>query len=144
MIPLSILMVLLFAVWTILLLVLTVGVYRWGSIFARKAQLTDFRADDVRGSDFYKRAMRAHANCVENLPVFVAVVFCAYATNAITDTVNTLSVIALVARVLQSLVHVAVVQTNRIVFIRFCLFLAQLICFFGIAAIVFTRYLSAT
>jgi len=139
MIQIPVLMVLLFAVWTILLLVLTVGIYRWGSIFSGKAQLTDFRADDVRGSDFYKRAMRAHANCVENLPVFIAVVFAAYTVGLVSETVDILSVIVLVARVLQSIIHVAVVQTNRIVFVRFCLFLTQLACFFWIAAVVFIK-----
>ena len=85
MISIPILMVLLFAVWTILLLVMTVGIYRWSSIFAGKAQLMDFPADDVRGSDFYKRSMRAHANCVENLPIFIAVVFGAHAAGLVSE-----------------------------------------------------------
>ena len=131
-----VLMVLLFAVWTIVLLVLTVGIYRWGSVFAGKAQLTDFRADDVRGSDFYKRAMRAHANCVENLPIFIAVVFAAYVMNAMSDTVRLMSIIVVVARVLQSLVHVSLDQTNKVTLVRFCFFFAQIICFFGIASVV--------
>lgn len=132
---LPVLMVLLFAIWTITLLVLTVGVYRWGSVFAGKAKLMDFPSDKVEGSDFYKRAMRAHANCVENLPVFVAVVFAVYTTNVNSDWVNVMTIIVLVARVMQSLVHVSFVQTNTITFIRFCLFLSQIVCFFGIAVI---------
>jgi len=48
--------------------------YRWGSVFSGKAKLTDFPADQVSGSDFYKRSMSAYANCVENLPVFNALV----------------------------------------------------------------------
>ena len=141
--PIAIIMVVLFALWTVLLLVMTVGIYRWGNIFRGKAQLTDYKADDVRGSDFYKRAMRAHANCVENLPVFVAVVFGAYATNSITHTVDTLSVVAVVARVLQSLVHVSVVQTNRVVLLRFVLFFAQLVCFAGIGVVALMNWASA-
>ncbi|MCB1956095.1 MAG: MAPEG family protein [Rhodocyclaceae bacterium] len=135
-------MVLLFALWTLLLLVMTVGVYRWGSIFAGKAQLTDFRADDVRGCDFYKRAMRAHANCVENLPIFIAVVFAAYVADTMSGSVSTLSVVAVAARVLQSLVHVALVQTNRVILVRFCLFMAQVACFFGIGGVVMARFLA--
>lgn len=131
-----VLMVLLFAVWTIVLLVLTVGIYRWGSVFTGKAQLTDFRADDVKGSDFYKRAMRAHANCVENLPIFIAVVFAAYVTDTMSESVQLMSIIIVVARVLQSLVHVSLEQTNKVTFFRFCLFFAQIICFFGIASAV--------
>lgn len=133
MISIPVLMVLLFSIWTMVLLVFTVGIYRWGSVFKGKAQLKDFPADDVKGSDFYKRAMRAHANCVENLPIFVALVFAAHATNTITNLVCVLSVIVITARVLQSLVHVIFTQGNRVIFVRFTLFLTQLICFFGIA-----------
>ncbi|NHO65928.1 MAPEG family protein [Aestuariicella hydrocarbonica] len=139
-----VLMVLLFAVWTILLLVLTVGVYRWGSVFAGKAQLIDFRADDVKGSDFYKRAMRAHANCIENLPIFIAVVFAAHVTNSVSAAVVTMSIIVLAARILQSLVHVIFVQTNTITFVRFCLFFSQILCFFGIAFVVLSETFTKT
>lgn len=140
MMTVPVLMVLLFAVWTIALLVLTVGVYRWGSVFAGKARLTDFPADDVKGSDFYKRAMRAHANCVENLPVFVAVVFAAHVSNVMTDAVSAMSVTAVAARIVQSLVHVSFVQTNTVTFVRFLFFLIQLICFAGIALAVLMVY----
>lgn len=136
MISVPVLMVLLFSVWTMVLLVFTVGIYRWGSVFAGKAQISDFRADDVEGSVFYKRAMRAHANCEENLPVFIAVVFAAHATNTNSFYVIAMSVAVLVARVLQSLVHVSFVQSNGIAFIRFLLFLVQIACFFGIACLV--------
>lgn len=139
MISIPVLTVLLFAVWTMVLLVLTVGIYRWGSVFAGKAQISDFRSDDVQGTDFYKRAMRAHANCVENLPVFIAVVFAAYTLNIQSGTMDTMCIIILVTRVLQSLVHVSVVQSNIISFIRFCFFFAQIICFFGIAYLVIAQ-----
>ncbi len=134
MMPVPVLMVLAFALWTVVLLVLTVGIYRWGSVFAGKAQLTDFRADDVRGSEFYKRSMRAHANCVENLPVFAAVIFCAYATQTASHAIDVMSIVVVVSRIMQSLVHVLLIQSNGVIFLRFCLFLAQLLCFFGIAA----------
>ena len=139
MISIPVLTVLLFAVWTMVLLVLTVGIYRWGSVFAGKAQISDFRSDDVQGTDFYKRAMRAHANCVENLPVFIAVVFAAYTLNIQSGTMDTMCIIILVTRVLQSLVHVSVVQSNIISFIRFCFFFTQIICFFGIAYLVIAQ-----
>lgn len=59
-----------FAVWTMLVLMLTVGIYRWGLIFTGRAEVKEFRADRVEGSDWYRRSMRAHLNCVENLPVY--------------------------------------------------------------------------
>ena len=64
-----------FAVWTVLLLLATVGVYRWSRILTGRLPIRSFRADQVEGADWYIRAMRAHANCVENLPVFGAIVF---------------------------------------------------------------------
>jgi hypothetical protein len=58
-----------FAAWTVLLLLATVGVYRWSRILTGRVAIREFRADQIEGADWYKRAMRAHANCVENLPV---------------------------------------------------------------------------
>ena len=64
-----------FAAWTLLLLMATVGVYRWFNILFRKAPIASFRSDQLEGEDWYRRGTRAHANCVENLPVFGAIVF---------------------------------------------------------------------
>ena len=58
-----------FATWTLLLLVATVGVYRWGMILLRGRAVGSFRSDQLEGADWYQRGTRAHANCVENLPV---------------------------------------------------------------------------
>ena len=63
-----------FATWTVLLLLATVGVYRWSRILTGRMPIRSFRADQIEGADWYIRAMRAHANCVENLPVFGAIV----------------------------------------------------------------------
>lgn len=64
-----------FAAWTVLLLLATVGVYRWSRILTGRVAIREFRADQIEGAEWYKRAMRAHANCVENLPAFGAIVF---------------------------------------------------------------------
>ena len=63
-----------FAAWTVLLLLSTIGVYRWSRILTGRVQIRDFRADQVEGDEWYRRAMRAHANCIENLPVFGVIV----------------------------------------------------------------------
>ena len=101
-----------FAAWTVLLLLATVGVYRWSRILTGRVAIRNFRADQVEGADWYLRAMRAHANCVENLPVFGAIVFGLYVGSVAGAFVNALAVTVLVARILQSLVHVCFVQTN--------------------------------
>jgi len=124
-----------FAAWTLVLLVATVGVYRWTRILAGRAPIASFRADKVEGEDWYRRAMRAHANCVENLPVFGAIVFALYVGQVSGPWVNALSAAVLAARVCQSLVHVSFPQTDRVVAVRFTFFTVQVACFFGLLGI---------
>ena len=118
-----------FAAWTVLLLLFTVGVYRWSRILTSRVQISEFKADKVEGEDWYKRAMRAHANCIENLPVFGAVVFALYVSGVKGSTVDLLSIGILASRVLQSLVHVSFVQSNQVVAVRFSLFCVQAVGF---------------
>ena len=59
-----------FAAWTVLLLLFTVGIYRWSRILTGRAPIRGFRADQVEGADWYKRAMRAHASSIEKSPGF--------------------------------------------------------------------------
>jgi hypothetical protein len=63
-----------FAAWTVLLLLSIVGVYRWSRILTGRVPIRNFRADQVEGEDWYRRPMRVHANCIENPPVFGAIV----------------------------------------------------------------------
>ena len=118
-----------FALWTVLLLFATVGVYRWARILTGQVPIRDFRADQVEGADWYRRAMRAHANCVENLPVFGAIVLALYVSGVDSATANALAVIIFIARIMQSLVHVCFVQTNIAVSVRFGFFFIQLLGF---------------
>jgi len=80
--------------------------------------------------------MRAHANCVENLPVFGAIVFALYVGGVANATVNVLSAAILAARIMQSLVHVGFVQTNTVVSVRFGLFFVQIVGFLWLIAII--------
>jgi uncharacterized MAPEG superfamily protein len=125
-----------FAVWTVILLLATVGVYRWSRILTGRVPIRDFRADQVEGEDWYRRAMRAHANCIENLPVFGAIVFALHVGGVRGLAANSLSISVLVARVMQSLIHVCFVQTNAVVSVRFTFFLVQLLCFLSLTAMV--------
>ena len=125
-----------FAAWTVLLLLSTVGVYRWSRILTGRVPIRDFWADQVEGEDWYRRSMRAHANCIENLPVFGAIVFALYVAGVGGSTVNFLSISVLAARVTQSLVHVCLVQTNTVAAVRFAFFLVQLISFFALIVMV--------
>ena len=125
-----------FATWTLLLLMAFVGVYSWVNILFWRAPIASFRSDRLEGEDWYQRGTRAHANCVENLPVFGAIVFVMSATGVGGVAVDTLCTIVLVARVCQSLVHVSHVQTDAFVAVRFSFFSVQLVSFLALIVIV--------
>ena len=125
-----------FAAWTLLLLVATVGIYRWARILTGAARIASFRADQVEGAGWYQRGTRAHANCIENLPVFGAIVIALQAGHVAGTLVDSLSIAILAARIVQSLVHVCFVQTDAMVSIRFSFFSVQLASFIGLIGII--------
>lgn len=128
-----------FAAWTVLLLLATVGVYRWSRILTGRVAIREFRADQIEGADWYKRAMRAHANCVENLPVFGAIVLGLHVGNVGSALVNALAVAVLVGRIMQSLVHVCFVQTDIVTSVRFGFFFVQVVSFLWLTVILLTE-----
>jgi len=138
-VSIPVLSLLAFAVWTLLLLFGSVGAYRWSRILSGRARLTDFPADAPEGADWYKRAMRAHANCVENLPVFTALVVVILATGSKSPLLDALAVVVVAARVCQSLVHVGLPQSQAVIAVRFSFFLVQALSMLSMAGVVFTR-----
>jgi uncharacterized MAPEG superfamily protein len=116
-----------FAGWTLATLIGSVGVFRWSRILTGRQQIREFRADEVErsSSDFYKRAMRAHANCVENLPIYGAVVVAIVASGARSLALDVLAVLLLGFRVIHTFVHVAFEQTNVVSSFRFAFYFAQ-------------------
>ena len=122
-----------FAGWTLVVLMVGVGIRRWTLILTGRAQLTDFPADAAHGSTAYRRAVRAHANCVENLPVYGAIATVAFAQHVINPMMDTLAVAFMSARICQTLIHMALAETNATVFARFAFFLAQVVAMFWMA-----------
>lgn len=114
-----------FALWTLVLLISTIGVYRWSHILTGRRALTDFPADKVEGANWYRRAMRAHANCIENLPIFGVIVFALHVAGLQSETLSSVAVLILLARVTQSLLHVFWMETTTTVAVRFGLFMTQ-------------------
>lgn len=117
-----------FAAWTILVLLMGVGIVRWSRILGGRAKLNEFPADVPHGGARYRRAMRAHANCVENLPVLGAVVVAANAAGVHGGPIDVLAVAYLAARVLQTITHVALDETPAAVGVRFAFFFTQIVC----------------
>jgi uncharacterized MAPEG superfamily protein len=127
-----------FAAWTLLTLFTTVGIYRWSRILTGRAAISEFPADRPHGADWYRRALRAHANCVENLPVYTAIAVVTVATGIHSPVLDRLAIILLLARIGQTLVHVGFQQTDRVVSVRFTFFLIQVLCMVGMGITVAT------
>jgi len=129
-------MLLAFAMWTLLVLLFTVGVYRWSRIFSGRVPIRDFPADAAGGEEWYRRATRAHANCIENLPVFGAIVFGLHLGQVTGTLIDVLAVTVVIARIFQSLVHISFVHTNTVASVRFTFYFVQFVCFVWLAGAV--------
>ncbi len=124
---LSLWMVLCFTGWTLLVLIVGVGVRRWTAILRREAQLTSFPGDEPHGSAAYRRAMRAHANCLENLPLFAAIVLVGAVRGLTPPGMDALAVTTVGARVGQTAVHVLLPERNATIAARFLFFFLQVV-----------------
>jgi uncharacterized MAPEG superfamily protein len=125
-----------FAAWTLLTLFGTIGVYRWSRILTGRASIAEWRADLPQGSGWYQRAMRAHMNCVENLPIYTALVEALTAMGLRSPTIDRLSIAILTARVAQTLTHILLPPTNAAASLRFTFFFAQVACMIVIGIII--------
>ena len=80
----------------------------------------------------YWRLNRAHANTVENLPVFASVVIAGTLLGVTGPTFSKLSILYVAARVMQSSVHV-LGGSSLFVCVRFLFFATQLMCVISMA-----------
>lgn len=124
-----------FVVWTILLLISTIGVTRVTKVMRREARANSFNPMVPHGTEFYQRCMRAHMNCVENLPVFAALVLLGSTLGISGGTFQLAAILVLPARVGQTVAHVSSGR-NRAVLVRFYFYTVQLVCFLVMAALV--------
>lgn len=124
---LSLMAVLVYCTWTLFLL---------GSIAALRSMLTAngtklansfaVGGDDI--SQFSGRLCRAHANCYENLPVFLGIIFVAYSLR-LTAVTDAAALWLVAARIAQSTVHL-ISTSVRAVQLRFIFFLVQFLIIF--------------
>lgn len=112
-----------FIAWALLLLVL-MEIIRSQLVLRGKVPANGFTPDNATLSPFMQRLARAHANCVENLPIFGGLLLVSIATGqtAITDP---LAYLFLGSRVFQSVVHLTSL-TSTAVTIRFTAFAVQM------------------
>jgi uncharacterized MAPEG superfamily protein len=117
-----------FVAWTLLLLVFGIGVTRIGQVMRKEARANSFNPQVPHGTDAYQRQMRAHLNCIENLPIFAALVLLGGVVGVAGSGFQAAACAVLPLRVGQSLAHVASGR-NRAVLVRFGFFAGQLVCF---------------
>jgi uncharacterized membrane protein YecN with MAPEG domain len=127
--------VLAFAAWTLAILMVGVGTYRWSLILAGKAELKSFPGDEAHGAPLYRRFVRAHANCIENLPVFAAIVLAAEVASAHSTMLDVLSVTVVAARVVQTSAHLSS-GSNSAIAVRFSFLCVQLVAFMWMGTLV--------
>lgn len=124
-----------FAVWTLLVLQFGIGVPRISAVLAKRARPGSFNPSLVHGSERYQRTMRAHLNCVENLPIFVALVLLGAHLGMAGWQFQYAAAAVLPARMLQTVAHISSGR-DRVVLARFTAFTVQLVCFFVMAALI--------
>ena len=112
-----------YAAWTMVLLA-GIAVLRSTLVVTQKRRVNSFLPTGVDVSPFAGRLCRAHANCVENLPIFASLILVAVSTGHASLT-DSLALWVLAARVGQSVVHL-VSTRNRAVLLRFTFFVVQL------------------
>jgi uncharacterized MAPEG superfamily protein len=116
-----------FIAWTLALLVLMEAI-RSKLVLAREVPANGFVPDNANLSPFMQRLARAHANCIEGLPIFggLMVVAALAGRAAVTDP---LAYVLLGARLVQSVIHLASTSPTAVT-LRFTAFAVQM----GIAA----------
>jgi uncharacterized MAPEG superfamily protein len=104
--PHSITALVLYALWAIAL-ALMLAADRILLVVRGAARADSFTPGVPHGSDSYWRINRAQLNTVENLPIFAAIVLSGWVVGMETLTFNRLAVIIVVARIIQSAIHIA-------------------------------------
>ncbi|MCG6143635.1 MAPEG family protein [Leptospira bandrabouensis] len=114
-----------FALWTLGLGVF-LTTYRSILVLLGKKKSNEFPAGIQHGSDFNWRLNRAHLNSLENLPLFLTVVFLTASFGKIDSFANQAGLVILGARILQSLTHLtstSVLAVNT----RFTFYMIQIV-----------------
>ncbi len=105
-----------FTVWTLVLMLVYVG-YRILLVLTMKKKANAWmRGQPSDDPAFITRAQHAHMNCLENLPVFAAIVFAGVALGK-SSGVDQVAAFVLYARLAQSVTHL-IGTSPSLVFIR--------------------------
>jgi len=122
--------------WTLALLIL-MEVIRSGLVVTGRVPANGFNPENSNLSPFMQRLARAHANCLEGLPLFGGLMLVAAVSGKMNVT-DPLAYLLFCARVVQSLIHLASLAPNAVT-ARFIAFSVQL----GIAVVWVFQLLAA-
>lgn len=113
-----------FIAWSIFLLVLMESI-RSKMVVTKEVAANGFNPENSNLSPFMQRLARAHANCIEGLPIFGGLMVAAVISSntAITDQ---LAYVFLGARIVQSLIHLASLSPVAVT-MRFSAFAVQMV-----------------
>ncbi|MGQ8366158.1 MAPEG family protein [Glaciecola sp. 1036] len=111
-----------YILWLMLLLLLLAG-FRTYWNQANKRKSLKFKADGSDLNDIGQRITRAHLNMVESFPFIGGTLLLALATDS-TAITNGLAYVLLIARIIQSVIHISSVA-NFAITLRFVFFLVQ-------------------
>lgn len=112
-----------FVAWSLALLVL-MEVIRSKMVMTGEVKANGFNPENSNLSPFMQRLARAHANCVEGLPIFGGLMLIAVVAghSSVTDS---LAMVFLGARVVQSLIHLSSLSAMAVT-LRFSAFAVQM------------------
>jgi uncharacterized MAPEG superfamily protein len=109
--------------WTMFLLILMEGL-RVRFLVTKTVAANEIRPDNANLPPYMQRLARAHANCIESFPIIGGLLVVALLTNRV-DVTDSLAPWLLVARLVQSSIHVA--STNLVAsYLRFIAFAVQM------------------
>lgn len=112
-----------FLSWTLALLVL-MGLLRSRLVLTRQVPANGFSPDNAGLSPFMQRLARAHANCIEGLPLFGGFMLVAVVAGR-SHVTDPLALALLAARIVQSTIHLASTAPMAVM-ARFTAFAVQL------------------
>ena len=109
--------------WTLFLLVQMEGI-RSKLVLTKALPANGFTPDNANLSPFMQRLARAHANCLEGLPIFGGLMLVALTTNRASVT-DPLALALLSARIVQSSIHLSSLSALAVT-LRFSAFAVQM------------------
>lgn len=112
-----------FISWSLLLLVLMESIRSW-LVLTKAVPANGFTPDNSNLSPFMQRLARAHANCIEGLPIFGGLMLVAIVADS-TALTDPLAYVFLGARVVQSLIHLSSLSATAVT-LRFSAFAVQM------------------